>query len=664
MRKLELLIILFGVNVSFAAVHHIDADVRSGVLAGAEFGSAGSYERIEGRAYFRVDPKLASNRIVRDLDLAPRDEDGNVEFSADLYVLKPRDPAKSNGTVLFEVSNRGGKGMLAMFNRTRASANPSTADDFGDRFLLDRGFTLVWLGWQFDVRQQAGMLRAYVPLASNGAQPITGLVRSEFVPSTRVGTMPLSDRGTHIAYAPANLNDTAAQLTVRDRNTGERTVVARKSWAFSDAAHITMASGFEPGRIYELVYTAKEPSVTGLGMAAVRDLMSFLKYGGADTLLGDQHNFMKRTIGFGTSQSGRFLRTFLYEGFNADEKGRKVFDGVWGHVAGAGRGSFNFRFAQPSRDAQPFTNFFYPTDLFPFTDLAENDPVTDATGGLLDQATKADVVPKIFYTNGSFEYWGRAASLIHTTADGKHDAPLAKDTRIYFNTGAEHGPGSFPPRIQNTRYLADPLDYRWQMRALLLAMHEWLKSGKEPPASVYPLIVNGELTPLDQLKFPHIPGIEVPKRFHTAYHVDYGPQFASAGLVTVEPPKVGAPFPAMVPQVDADGNDVSGVRLPEIQVPLGTYTGWNLRSAESGAPDEMIAFIGSFIPFPKTKSERLKTKDPRLSIEERYRGKQDYLSKSAAAAHALAAAGYLLAADEPALLERAAQMWDYLAVAK
>jgi hypothetical protein len=532
-------------------------------------------------------------------------------------------------------------------------------EDFGDRFLLDQGFTLVWLGWQFDVARDPALLRAYVPLAQSGQQPITGLVRAELVPSTKVFTMSLADRN-HIPYPAVDVNDSTLRLTVRERSIGERKVIPRSQWTFSDSGHIAMASGFEPGRVYELVYTAKDPSVVGLGMAGVRDIISFLKYGGAGTMLADQRAFMKRAIGFGTSQSGRFLRTFLYDGFNEDEKGRPVFDGIWAHVAGAGRGSFNFRFAQPSRDGQPFTNFFYPTDVFPFTDLDENDPVTDATDGLLRRATKAKVVPKIFYTNGSFEYWGRAASLIHTSPDGKQDAPIAKDTRIYFNTGAQHGSGTFPPKIVNTRNLADPLDYRWQMRGLLLAMNEWLKNGKEPPASQYPQISKGELTTRDQLKFPAIPEIEVPKRIHTAYHLDFGPEFASAGLITIEPPKLDAAFPAMVPQVDADGNDVSGIRLPEIQVPLGTYTGWNQRGRELGAPDEMIAFIGSFIPFAKTKSERAKSKDPRLSIEERYRDKQDYLKKSSNAAQALADAGYVLAGDVPALLARAEQMWDYI----
>jgi hypothetical protein len=639
-----------------AALHHIFASERSDVLGGASFGTAGPYERIIGKAYFVVDPKLPANRIIRDIDLAQKNTGGMVEFSADLYVLKPRDPAKGNGTVLFEVSNRGGKGMLTMFNRAKSSTNPRTEEELGDRMLLDQGYTLVWLGWEFDNPSTPGLLRAEVPVAKG----VTGLVRAEFVPSTKAVSFLLADR-THAAFPILDVNDQSIQLTVRDRNDGPRRVIPHSKWSFTDATHLTVPNGFELGKIYEVVYKSQDSPVAGLGLAGIRDLISFLKYGNLDTLLNDQRRFIKRAIGFGTSQSGRVLRTFLYDGFNADEKNRRTFDGLWPHVAGAGRGSFNQRFAQPSRDGQPFTNFFYPVDMFPFTDEDETD--NGVTDGLLARATAAKVVPKIFYTNGSFEYWGRAAALIHITPDGKADAPPAKETRIYYNTGAQHGPGAFPPKRTNTRNLSDPLDYRYQMRGLLAALHTWVKDNKEPPASSYPMIANKQLAPLSGLAFPKI-GIEVPKRAHGAYHLDFGPEFRTAGIATVEPPSLGKPFPVMVPQVDADGNEIAGIRLPEIQVPLGTYTGWNQRAASLGAADEMIAFIGSFVPFARTKAERLKAKDPRPSIEERYRDKQDYLDKIAAAGKTLAQQGYVLEADLPKLNQRAQEQWEYFLAQK
>ncbi len=653
MRKLWLLAGLLGSGVCHAALHHIDAGERSDVLGGASFGSAGPYERIIGKAYFVVDPKLPANRIIRDIDRAPTNADGMVEFSADLYVLKPRDPAKGNGTVLFEVSNRGGKGMLSMFNRAKASTDPRSEEELGDRLLLQEGYTLVWLGWQFDVIASPQLMRNYVPVAKN----VPGLVRAEFVPDHKADSWLLADR-IHAAFPVMDRNDPTIQLTVRDTNEGARRVVARDKWNFTDSTHLSVPNGFELGKVYELVYKSQDSPIAGLGPAGIRDLISFLKYGAVDTLLADQHRFIKRAIGFGTSQSGRFLRTFLYDGFNADEKNRRTFDALWPHVGGAGRGAFNQRFAQPSRDGQPFTNFFYPVDMFPFTDLDETD--NGVTDGILARATAANVVPKLFLSNGSFEYWGRAAALIHITPDGKADAPLGKDTRVYYNTAAQHGPGSFPPKRTNTRNLSDPLDYRYQMRGLLAALQAWVKDNKEPPPSRYPLIANKQLVPLNQLAFPKI-GIEVPYRAHGAYHLDFGPEFRTTGVAAVEPPALGKPFPVMVPQVDADGNEIAGIRLPEVQVPLGTYTGWNQRAPNLGAPNEMIAFIGSFVPFAQTKTERLKSKDPRPSLEERYRDKQDYLGKIAAAGKSLAQEGYVLEADLPMLNEHAQRQWDYFA---
>jgi hypothetical protein len=660
MRKLSALLLpLLCASACFGKLHHIYESERSDVLDGVSFGAAGPYERIVGEAFFRVDPSLPANKIIRDIQFAPRAEDGMVEFSASIYVLKPRDPAKGNGTVLFEVSNRGGKAMLSMFNRGRGSRDPKLAEEFGDRMLLEQGFTLVWLGWQFDVPNRPDLIKAHVPIARDGQKPITGLVRAEYVPDHKVVSFMLSDR-EHEAYRVLDPSDPHIQLTVRDRRDGERRAIARSQWTFPDPTHISMASGFQPGRIYEVVYTAADPPIAGLGLAGIRDTIAFFKHGEADSLLEDQHNFIKRAIGFGISQSGRVLRHFLYDGFNADEKNRKVFDGVWAHVAGAGRGSFNMRFAQPSRDGQAFANLFYPVDLLPFTDREETDPETGAKGGLLDRAIAANVAPKIFYTNGSYEYWGRAAALIHTTPDGRQDAPIANDTRIYFNAGAQHGAGAFPPPRPNTHNSADPLDYRYQMRALLMAMQGWLKDAKEPPASQYPLVGKDQLATLGSLQFPKIAGIEVPKYPATAYRLDFGPEFSSAGIVSVEPPKLGKPYPVLVPQVDVDGNDQGGIRLPEIQVPLGTYTGWNQRDQSLGAPDQMIAFLGSFIPFAKTKVERIKAKDPRLSIEERYSNRQEYLEKISAAAKSLAASGYVLESDVPALIERARTQWDYL----
>ena len=374
--------------LSPAALLRVEIQERSDVLNYP-------YERIVGRAWFAVDPALPANRLVTDLDHAPRNANGQVEFSADLYILQPKNPRAGNGTVLFEVSNRGGKGALGMFNRAAGSSDPRTDQQLGDGFLFEQGYTVVWLGWQFDVPEGANLMRLYAPQA----QGLKGLVRAEIVVDKKQLSHSVADRN-HKPYPVLNPDDPALSLTVRDRVDGPRQTVPRAGWHIENGVDVVMKSGFEPGRLYELVYTAQNPAVAGLGMAAVRDMISFLKY-------SDAERPIKWAIACGTSQSGRFLRTYLYDGFNQDEKNRKVFDGVMAHVAGAGRGSFNIRFAQPSRDGHPFLNSLYPTDIFPFTDLEETDAVTGQKDGLLTHRTKAEYWPKIFYTNSSRSVKGK-----------------------------------------------------------------------------------------------------------------------------------------------------------------------------------------------------------------------------------------------------------------
>ena len=629
--------LLFTASAVYPAVTRVDLVDRIDVLGGESQGTAGTYERIVAKAYFAVDPKLPQNKIIGDIDLAPRNAQGLVEFSADLYILKPRDPAKGNGTALVEISNRGGKGLLSTFDFGAASRDPKTPTEFGDRFLLKQGFTLVWVGWEFDVPASPGALRLETPIVSDHGKAILGMVRSEWIGDQRVTTIPLGDMA-QIGYPVANQNAPGTELTVRDHLRSERHVIPRNQWRFADETHAEYKAGFEPGKIYEVVYQAKNPVVVGLGPAAVRDAVAFLKHGGQDTLLGDQHEYLKRAIGFGISQSGRFLREFLYDGFNQDEKSRPVFDGVWAHVAGAGRGSFNFRFAQPSRDGNPFRNVLYATDVPPFTE-----------DGLLERARKDGVEPKIFFTNGSYEYWGRAASLIHTSPDGKTDVPPDPSTRVYFFAGSQHGPGSIPPRKVEAQNLSAANDYRYAQRALLLQMQAWLKDGKEPSPSSYPRVSKDQLVSTGALAFPHVQGVTVPTHKREAYRLDF----------RSEPPKVGDPFPSFVPQVDQDGNETSGIRMPEIRVPLATNTGWNLRNRAIGGNDEMLSFTGSWIPFSRTRVERENRKDPRRSIEERYPSKRAYLEKITEAIQELVQDGFVLEADVPKLRDRAAAEWDY-----
>ncbi len=598
-----------------------------------------NYEEIIGKVYFAVDPKLPYNGIIVDLDRAPRNAQGLVEFSSDLYVLKPKDPAKSNGTALLEISNRGGKGMLGMFD-LGLNAELKTAADFGDPLLFQSGYTLVWVGWEFDVPDRTAM-KLYAPVIRG----LTGLVRSEIIVDRRSTAASLADRA-QIPYAVAD--QASATLTVRDTPTGSRTAIPRDQWKFNAAVTgIEYEAGFEPGRIYEVVYTGKDPAIVGLGPAAVRDYISYMK----------QQGEVKRAIGFGTSQSGRFLRKFLYDGFNADEKGRRVFDGLWAHVAGAGQGSFNHRFAQPSRDGHTWMNFLYPTDLFPFTDESETDGgITDS---MLARAKKDGVVPNIFYTNGSYEYWGRDAGLIHTSTDGKQTIAPPPTTRIYYIAGTQHGANAKPEK-NNTQNRANPQDYRFAMRALLVAMNSWITDGTAPPDSQFPRVDKDNLVATGAVAFPKIPGVKLPSEPNFARHLDFGPDFAAKGIVTYDPPRVGTSFPTLVPQVDRDGNETSGIRLPELAAPLATYTGWNLRDASIGAPQAIQSMVGSFIPFARTKAEREKTGDPRPSIEERYSSKEEYLKRVDAAGRQLVKDHLLLEGDVARIHERASARWDSL----
>ena len=592
-----------------------------------------AYEYVVGKVQFAVDPDLARNAAIADVKLGPRNAKGLVEFSADLFVLRPRDPAKSNHTALVEVSNRGGKGLLAEFDFAHGPFDPHSASSTGDGFLLEHGFTLVWIGWEFDVPPKPGLLRAYLPVATLAGKPIAGTVRCEWTGDQLTDTISTGDKG-QVGYAVLDAGSNRNRLFVRSSVTGKRSPVPHARWKFADPSHVSLQGGFQPGLIYEVIYETKDPPIAGLGMAGIRDFVSYLKRSGAE------NGSIQHAIAFGVSQSGRFLREYLYDGFNEDEQGRRVFDGVWAHVAGAGRGSFNQRFAQPSRDGHEYANVFYPVDVPPFDEES-----------LLQKSHAEHVVPKLFLTNGSYEYWSRCASLIHTTADGKADAAPSANTRIYFFAGSQHTIGVIPekpvPDVHRTgQNVTNTNDYRYSLRALLLAMEKWIIAGEAPPPSRYPRLQAGELTSLDELKFPRIIGVNVPRHKREAYRLNFA----------TEPPALGAAFPTFVPQVNADGNEQGGIQMPEIAVPLASYTGWNLRRESMGAPGDLVSFLGSWIPFPRTKAG---SNDPRQAVQERYATEQAYLERIDEAGRRLASAGLVLQEDLHSLHNRAAREWEF-----
>jgi Alpha/beta hydrolase domain len=659
-RRLALALAIVAVTVATS-----DAEVRRLVVQTREDVLGGEYEKVRGTVELELDPARPANAVIVDLDRAPRNARGRVEASADFMVLRPRRPPPRGSVALLEVSNRGGKALLPYFNRAPWTLDPSTPDDFGDRLLMRLNLTVIWVGWQFDVPRQPGLLRLRAPTARGTDGPIEGLVRSDWTVERSTQTLPLAHRD-HVAYPVADPAEPDNVLTVRSARLGAREIVPRERWRFArleqgrlvdDPTSIHLADGFQRGKIYELVYRARDPVVVGIGLAAVRDVVSWVRYDARSEFP------VTAALAFGVSQSGRFLRHFLYQDFNTDEAGRKVFDGVLVHTAGAGRGSFNHRFAQPSRDAQPFSAFFYPTDLFPFTTSTQTDPEAGVSDGLLARSA-ADPArrPKIFFTNTGYEYWGRAASLIHTSPDGRADVAPLPNERIYHLAGGQHFIGWFPPSMaqrDGEAYRTNPLDFLFTLRALLVRLLEWVVDDRVPPPSAYPTLAAGTLVPIKTLKLPAIPDLTAPSVIHEAYRVDYGPRWAS-GIITREPPGVGAAFPVRVSQVDADGNEVAGVRGVELLAPLATYLPWQLRGGQGTDAGELVDFLGRYVPLPRTEPERQRRGDGRVSIERRYADKRAYLAAAEQAAGSLAAAGLLLREDIRRVVERAEQHWDWI----
>ena len=657
------LCLLFLVPYLPARVTRVEIASRANVLDGKPFGEAGPYERITGRVHFAVPVGNVHNQPIVDLANAENLQNGEVEFSADFVAVRPKDASKGNGTLLLENPNRGQPRILSLVD----GGDEDLSHNAGDAWLLRNGFTVVSLGWQWDAAG-ANALRLYAPVAKDHGKTITGLLRGDIMLPAKADQIPLGHliMGTigGTEYPVSQPDDPRNTLTVRDSREGKRILIARSEWQFAAMVDgkltpsnrsIHLNGGFEPGRIYEYVYVVADPVVAGLGFAAVRDFASYAKQA------RDSVTPAARVLGEGISQNGRFLRNLLYQGFNADEEGRIALDGVLAHVAGAGRGSFNYRFAQPSRDAQPTSAIFFPTDIFPFTDQPEIDPLTGEKGGLLDRAQQEHVVPKIFFSHTSYEYWGRAASLIHTTADGKHDAILGSDVRIYYFTGLQHFSGPFPPARGESWFLGQqpesPLSIRFFWRAMIANMDAWVRAGTAPPPSAYPTIAAHTLVPLSKFAFPRVPHVEVPKETNTAYRLDYGPKWRD-GILAVQPPQVGKAFPVLVPQVGADGNELGGIHLPELSVPLATYTGWNLRDPSIGGTAQRVAMIGSFLPFPIDAAARKQANDPRRSIAERYPDRESYLREFTHATDELIRQRWILLDDRAALLERGGEEWD------
>jgi len=601
-------------------ITNIEIKSRSALVGGAAFGASGVYERIDGVATGSLDPTHAGNRGIALLDQAPRDATGRVSYRSDFVLLTPKDPALGNGRLLYEVNNRGRIMIFANLCAGAAGNQWKDASDLGNALPLRLGFSLLWVGWDPGAPKSTG-LSLDVPVIHG----VTRRIREEWVSGTRLG-----------AHEVFKLSHDAASrtaaLTVRRTQTAERRAVP---FEFVDDRTVRLLPpGTKPetGSIYELAYEATKPRVQGIGFAATRDIVSHLRRHG-DALTG---RAITHTLAFGISQAGRYLRDHIAHGFNADEDGKRVFDGVFTHVAGIGRVFHNTPFAQPFRTRTWHEDHDFPEVEFPFSATAQVDPITGVSGAVL-RGDPTD--PKLIETNTSTEYWQKGASLLHTDPLGQRDVALPSTVRGYLLPGTQHGGKAGMPRdlgpCVNPRNWHDPMP---AVRALLVALDEWVTTGRGPPDSRLPRIGDGSLVPAEQVAFPEVPGLTPP---HAANDV--------CPLLDWTTPAPPARFYGpLVPQVDTDGNETAGIRLPDIAVPRGTFTGWNLYR-EPHPVGELADRDGTFLAFAETRAAREQAGDPRPSIEERYAGSSEAAARRAAV-DALRRDRLLLAEDAEAYL--------------
>jgi hypothetical protein len=649
-------------------VTRVEREERAPLAAGRSFGASGPYEYLTGVLHFASDPRHPGNQAICDLNLAPTNREGVVEHRAQFHLLKPVGP-KPRGRVLVDSVNRGNMTAVPTFNSAarRTDGNPDV--DPANGFLFRHGYSVLSIGVQWDPPESPERMRAWYPEALENGQRIRGQNFVQWWPNRRTQQQLLSDAG-HKPYPTADINDPSATLVVRDHQDGALTVIPRNRWRFASVGkegiepspdHVWLEGGFEAGKVYELTYTALGAPIVGLAFLAYRDAASFLKHGSAE-----EGNPLAGAIdyayAYGQSMNGRWLREYLYWGLNRDESGRIAFDGMLANTGSSRRGEFNIRFGQPS------TNILRaPGNTYPFAYEPTPEPVLDDNHGLLDRSRSDDSMPKVIATNSGMEYWWSGASLGHTTVDGARDLEPPHDVRIYYLSGAQHGPGALPLSNRNPDgFLAkqplNTLDYRPAMRALLTALDQWVRDRIVPPPGRVPRIAEGTAVSRESLKaqYTRIPGSAWLSHLPQRLRMDFGSGARSAGLVNYPPVESGA-YPILVSSMDEDCNEVAGIRLPDVAVPLATYTGWNVRHDEMGQGGLMTSgapLFGSTLVFPRTRTDRDASGDPRKAIDERYASKEDYLARVRAAAETLVRDRYLLAEDIQPVVAVAAQKWD------
>ena len=634
---------------------------------GKTFGNIGQYREIKGIAKFILDPNDEYNKKITDIENISTNNQGLVEFSSDIHIMLPLDSSKSNKKIIYDVNNRGNKVMLSQFNSASRGvmvAGVAPEDDIGNEFLMLEGYTLVWCGWSHDAPPINGKLRLFSSEIAKDGEPIRGKIYSQFQPMKDVDQIMLSDR-MHTPYPAVDTNEKEAILSFKKYPDDDPIVIPRDKWRFAwndgneiidNPNFIYMSDKFKAGIMYQVSYNAYGAKPTGLGLAATRDLVAYLRY--SDNPDNPTNGDIEQAFAFGVSQSGRFLRQFIYLDFNYDNLGREVFDGIMPHVAGGMRGEFNQRFGQASKDLPSVISQLYPS-----ASIITDDIEGSSHDGLMEKFKERKSKSKVFFVNTGAEYWRGDASLIHTSADGKKDLESNENSRVYHLSSCMHGPGVWPPTdtqeadgMKGQNYL-NSIDYTPLMRALLTNLDKWASEGIEPPESSHPKVSDGTAVDPNSLreKYSKIP-INFPEHFSFPRKMNFG---SNEDIIETIPPTHGEKYSSIVSDVDEDGNEIAGIRHPDVQVPLATSTPWNLRHPDVGAPYQIIGLTGgprgATVPLPKEKIDD----DSRLSISERYSSKEDYLEKISNYSKKLIKQRFLLDFDLENILSRSEERWDY-----
>ncbi len=601
----------------------------SPMFEGQSFGDVGAYERIDGVAELAIDPNSPRGKKIVDLEHAVVAEDGLVHYSTKVSIMRPVEAGNANGTLFYEVPNRGRNLSTILLNRGGGTGVPEEAKNVGDGFLMEEGYTRVWSGWQ------TGLSEASISLSAPVIPGITGLSREEYV----------FDKGepvitAKLSYPAADMDPANATLTVRQNANDPRSTVPGLSFKYLSATEIeiTRPEGLDSGAIYEFIYTATDPVATGLGFTATADVVSFLR-GSEGHDVASPVTGIDNAVALGISQSGRFLRDFIYQGFNADETGAKVFDGAIAHIAGSRKTYTNYRFSKAGRYSRQHEDHDVQGDQFPFTYPELTDPLTGSTDGILKECMSTDTCPKIMQTDTSTEFWQARAALLSTAPDGTA-IEMPENVRLYFLAGAQHFTGwsSASKLTDKCQFPTNPVSEAPVMRALTTNMLNWTTQGTEPPASQFPSVSDGTLVPLSELALPDTADDTYVPVFNVLQVRDH----------SAVPPIAGGTYPVLVPQLDADGIPMGGVLDPRIEEPLGTYWGWNLRN-DGFAEGNLCGLTGAFLPFPLEAN----AEDTRTPISARYTDADDYAKAVTEASEALIASGLMLEGDVGYVAERA-----------